>query len=250
MGRLFDYDNAVMRFLGKMADVMYLSALWIFCSIPIFTIGASTTALYYAFNKSVRHNRGYAWKEFFSSFKSNFKQSTIIWLITLGLYVLTVVDCILARQLIAMMSFAKVIYVILLVLVVFETMWVIYLFPYVARFGNTTKAVMKNCALIAIANLPRTILLFIIFVVALIAVLFIPLGILFVPGLYMLIANRILEKVFRKYMTPEDLKAEDMRNCDYVEDHYYDNIDENFNTEEFDKEAEEEFIPKSEENNQ
>lgn len=231
MGRLFDYDNAVMRFLGKVTDVMYLCVLWIICSIPVFTIGASTTALYYAFNKSVRNNRGYAWKEFFSSFKTNFKQSTIIWLIALGLYVLTIVDCILAKQLIQMTSFAKVIYVFLLVLIAFETMWVIYVFPYVARFGNTTKAIMKNCALIAIANLPRTIWLFIIFAVAVVAFIFVPMGFLFVPGLYMLIANRSLEKVFRKYMTPEDLKAEDIRNCEYVEDHYYDNIEEEFSSE-------------------
>ena len=48
---LFDLDNPVMRFLSKVADVLTLNLLFLLCSIPVFTIGASTTALYYCFFK-------------------------------------------------------------------------------------------------------------------------------------------------------------------------------------------------------
>lgn len=43
---LFNYDNPIWRFIGKLADLMILNLLWIICSLPVFTIGASTTALY------------------------------------------------------------------------------------------------------------------------------------------------------------------------------------------------------------
>ena len=62
--------------------------LWFMCCIPVFTIGAATTALYYTVNKSIKNDRGYASSEFFSAFKSNFKQSTVIWLIFLAIYAL------------------------------------------------------------------------------------------------------------------------------------------------------------------
>ena len=43
---LFNYDNPVWRFIGKLGDLIILNVLWLITSIPIVTIGASTTALY------------------------------------------------------------------------------------------------------------------------------------------------------------------------------------------------------------
>ena len=47
MNRIFDMDNPLWRFLGKLADLMILNILFLLCSIPIFTIGASLTGVYY-----------------------------------------------------------------------------------------------------------------------------------------------------------------------------------------------------------
>ena len=92
MESLFNFDNKIFRILRKFCEMIYLSLLWLLFSLPIITIGASTTALYYATNKSLFHDRGYVWNEFWDSFKSNFKQSTICWLMMLGIYLLTIVD--------------------------------------------------------------------------------------------------------------------------------------------------------------
>ena len=71
---LFDLDNPVMRFLSRVADLLVLNLLFILCSIPIFTTGASITALYYCFFKMKDQEEGYLAKRFFKSFKENFKQ--------------------------------------------------------------------------------------------------------------------------------------------------------------------------------
>ena len=97
------------------------------------------------------------------------------------------------------------IYIVFAVLMMFATMWAIYLFPYIARFENQTKMILKNAALIALGNLWKTLLLF----VLLLAAVFI------IPCVYMLLANFILEKIFQKYMSPEDLEAEKERNMEY-----------------------------------
>ena len=44
--KLFSTDNPVWRAMDRMGDLMILNFLFIFFSIPIITIGASTTALY------------------------------------------------------------------------------------------------------------------------------------------------------------------------------------------------------------
>lgn len=80
----FNYDNPVWRFIGKFFDVLVLNVLWVICSIPIFTMGASTTAVYYVTLKLVRDEEGSTIKSFFKSFKENFKQATVIWLIMLA----------------------------------------------------------------------------------------------------------------------------------------------------------------------
>ncbi|HAX53555.1 MAG TPA: hypothetical protein DIW07_01855, partial [Lachnospiraceae bacterium] len=78
-------DNVVMRALSRVCDFILLNILWMICSIPLFTIGASTTALYTVMLKIVKNEEGYIVKGFFRAFKDNFKKGTIIWLIMSGI---------------------------------------------------------------------------------------------------------------------------------------------------------------------
>ena len=212
MAGLFNYDNGLMTTLGKICDCMILSILWCVCSIPIVTVGASTAALYYAVNKSIRYNRGYAYKEFFSAFKSNFKQGTIVWLINIVLLLFGAYDCYILYQLRETISGAKIIMVIIVALLIFLIMWMTYVYPYMARFALPTKALMKNCVILALAHFLRSVLLTVLFVAAVVASLTVPMAGIFVPVIYMVIANRIVERVFRKYMSEEDIEAEEERN--------------------------------------
>ncbi|MFQ7880190.1 MAG: DUF624 domain-containing protein [Blautia producta] len=67
-----EYDSPIMAGIGKVIDIIWLSTLWFICCLPIVTIGASTTALYYTSVKAIRKNRGYVTKTFFHAFKMNF----------------------------------------------------------------------------------------------------------------------------------------------------------------------------------
>ena len=46
MRNMFNSDSSFSKIMNKIADWFILNILWIFCSIPIVTIGATTTALY------------------------------------------------------------------------------------------------------------------------------------------------------------------------------------------------------------
>ncbi len=209
MGRFFNYDNGIMQALSKIFDCICINFLWLLCCIPIFTIGASSAAYYYAYNKAIRQKRSYACKEFFRGFKENFKQSTKIWLLVLLLYIVTFVDCHILSTMSEKVGYAKVLLIIMMAFIVLITMWITYVFPYMSRFENGTKAVMKNSAIIMIANLPWSLLLLILFALATFGFLFVVgLGLFVVPIVYMVFANLILERVFRKYMSPEDLEKE------------------------------------------
>lgn len=215
MDQIFNLDNKFFRGVSKIIDCVWLSILWFVCCIPVFTIGAATTALYYTVNKSIKNDRGYASSEFFSAFKSNFKQSTVIWLIFLVIYALLGFDYY------AMKAYADAgveigkIYIAFFVFGVIVTMWGFYVFPYIARFENTTRNVLKNTVFIAISNIHWTIIMTVLFIGMWVAIyLFMPIA-LVMPVLYQLLKNIAIEHVFKKYMTPEDLALEEERNRNF-----------------------------------
>lgn len=216
MDNVFNLDNKFFQSLGKLIDMICLSALWLLLCIPVVTAGAATTAMYYTVNKVIRHNRGYLAKDFFGAFKSNFKQSTIVWLIILLLYALMGVDCYIMYQFAQAGEKYGSFYVVFIVLIALVTMWAMYLFPYMARFANKTKNVLKNGLLIALANLLKTLAMFVILVAVVLAVFVWPIAIVLVPSCFTLVQNLFMEKIFRKYMTPEDIEAEDERNREYM----------------------------------
>lgn len=208
MAGIFNYDNKFFQGINKLVDCFYISLLWIVFCIPVVTAGASTTAMYYTVNKVLRGGRSYVWRSFWDSFKSNFKQSTIMWMICLGIGCLLGIDMYITRNFMEEGSVMGGLYYIFLFMLVFLILWGIYLFAYTARFENTTKIILKNCALIAIVHLPKTALLLVFLVVAVLIGVFLPFLIPFIPALLTWCMNVVLESVFRKYMTEEDLERE------------------------------------------
>ena len=93
MGGFFDVDGKVYRFMEKITNCLIVSILWTIFSLPIITIGASSTALYYTVYKVIRNDTGHIWREFWNAFKNNFKQSTFLWIIFLLIIAFLGVDC-------------------------------------------------------------------------------------------------------------------------------------------------------------
>lgn len=215
MNRLFNMDNGIFRFLSKMVDCMWLSVLFIITCIPIFTIGASLSAMYYAVQKSLRHDRGYVSSEYWHGFKTNFKQGTITWLIVLAAALVMLFDREIMKSLAEAGSKIGGIYPFFGVLLFFEIIWCTYLFSYMARFENKMTVLMKNAAFIAILNLPWSLLIALITVVFALVLFIIPISIIIVPALYVWLLSLILERIFRKYMSEEDRASEEEMNREY-----------------------------------
>lgn len=185
-----------------------MGVLWLACSLPVVTIGASSAAFYYAYNKCVRQDRGYAWKNFFSSFRSNFKQATRLWVTLLGILLFTVVDYMILNAYAEVLLLAKVLMGCMMTVFVYLTVWGLYVFAYIARFEVETKIAGKMAARLVLENPAWSVLLALVFA----ALIWISFRVSFVgilaPTLYMAAANGILERVFRKYMTAQDLEKE------------------------------------------
>lgn len=202
------FNNRVFDGISKATDVMLIGFYFLVCSLPIFTIGASATALYYATHKCIFKGRGYT-TEFFHSFKDNFKQSTLSWFIFMVLFGILAGDIYITRHMVAPDSPFAAASVFFLVLTVFAIVWAIYHFAYIARFANGFKDSFKVSAIFMIANFGWSIVIVIAIIVLLLLIYRFLFLLIFAPGIFSCALHPMLENVFRKYMSPEDLAKED-----------------------------------------
>lgn len=171
MGKIFDLDSPLVRTLNKVADLMWLNILTLICCIPIFTIGASMTACHYVALKIRRNEEGYIAREFFKSFKMNFKQATLIWMTALFLIVILVTDFVIMRTNteVEIGYWVEVLLLVTALLLAFTLCWV---FAMLAKFTNTTKATLKNAFALSLMNFPKTILMLICYIIPVVVALF------------------------------------------------------------------------------
>ena len=155
MGSLFSYDSPLMTFLTKIADLIIVNILAFICCLPIFTIGASMTALYYVVLKMVRNEECYITKAFFKSFKENFKQATIIWLIMLFVIIVIVADILV--MFFSGISFPGWLVIGVAIVLILLSIAVVHVFPVLARFENTVKGTYRNSFFMGFLAFPRSI---------------------------------------------------------------------------------------------
>lgn len=201
MGRLFDLDSPVMRFLSRMADVIILNLLVIFTSFPIITAGASFTAMHYVLIKMVKNEENYIFKMFFKSFKENFLQATILWLIELVIGGVFIGDFYIMTHSNGKFSLPIVIAILAIAVIIF--MASMYVFPLQARFVNTIGGTLKNSFLIMLLNLPKSVLMMLLYfspiVLLYISEMIVPFWIMFGISGPALGAAYLYKKVFERF---------------------------------------------------
>lgn len=170
-------NSPFFQFMNTLADYVLLNFLWLICCIPIVTIGASTTALYYVTMQTAREEHGYIARSFFRSFKENFKQSTIIWLImfflgatlTFNVSFWFTMRSTIGNVLGTLVSVALLLYIFTL----------FYVFPLLSRFNNTVKQTMKNAFYISLQNLKQTLFITVVNILIILALYLLPISAIF-----------------------------------------------------------------------
>lgn len=153
----FVIDSPVMRFWGRVGDILLLNIVFVVTSIPVITIGTALSALYTVAMKLVRGEDPAIIKEYLKAYKRNFKPATICWLFMAVIGVLLFVDF----RLVAVFS-GTAYTVMRLLLAMILGIWLLtflYLFPYIARFENTILNSMKNALFLSVAHIPSTLMM-------------------------------------------------------------------------------------------
>ena len=162
MSSFFNMDSPLWRFLGRLADIMILNIVFLITCIPIVTIGAAWTSLSYVTLKMSRDEESYIVKSYFKAFRQNFRQATVIWILTLAVMLIFYMDFHIIRNMAS--SMVQIMYVLLSAIALLFGLTLLYVLPVLAKFDNTILNTIKNAFLISISNLPRTLLMLVVIV--------------------------------------------------------------------------------------
>ena len=204
---IFSPDNPVWRFFILIGRLWWLNILWLICSLPVFTIGASTTALIYSCMK-LRKDEGYPTENFFKSFKQNFRQGTALWLLYLLVGVMLGAGLIFWNR--VNIPGAKLAWAVVIAIGVIYFFSIIYVFAIQSKFVNTVKDTIRYSVLMAFTNLKETLFMALIVIGVVLMNLFSVFLINFITlniGLAMVVYLIALhyEEVFKRYIPAEEI---------------------------------------------
>ena len=197
--KFFSVDSPVFRFLQKFLDVLILNFMWLIFSIPIITVGASTVAAFSVAQKMVDEEEGYISKSFVKAFRENWKQGTILWIIT----VIAIYAIYLDFQFFEVTDGNPIGFLIIGILsIAVVVMGLIYAYPLAARYENSIKNILMNSMDISRKYFARTLILaaviffeFIIFQFNTTLIFF---GILMGPGFIIFTIAAFSKRIFQK----------------------------------------------------
>lgn len=197
---IFEEGSPFQRFLNKVADLLILNLIILVMCVPIITIGAALTAMHYVLLKMVRGEEGYIVKSFFRSFKREFGQATILWILFVALGALMASNMVLVLE--GTGHYPIWLPSSILVAAVLELIIMIYTFALLSRFDNSVYHTLLNAVTLTFSELPRSLAMAVITLTPAIAFLtttvLLPLLVLFglsVPGYA---CAMVYDPIFRK----------------------------------------------------
>ncbi len=195
--KFFSVDSPLYRFLSKLLDVIKLNFLWIIFSIPLITVGASTVAAMSVALKMADDEEGYIGRSFLKAFKDNWKQGTVLWLITVAASYAIYLDF----QFFEALEGNPILFLIIgIASTVLAVSALLYSYPLIARYENNLFRTINNSIDITRKYMGRTLLLSAILIVEFILFQFnytmLFLGFLLGPGFMIYTVASFSKKIF------------------------------------------------------
>jgi uncharacterized membrane protein YesL len=193
--RAFDYSSgSFYYYIEKIFDLAALSLLWIITCLPLITIGAATSAFYYTTVKVIRRDKGYLAREYFHSFKQNFKSGSILWIITATISFLLQLNVgILYANSEGLIGLFFICFYTILAILIIGVM--IYVFPILSRFTMKEGLYLKLALYITFRHLPITVILLIGFGIGVFILYYLPLLIIILPAGIMYFNSYLIEPI-------------------------------------------------------
>ena len=205
---MFRYDGPVLTFLSRFWNCVWLSLLFLLCSVPVFTIGLSYSALYYTMRKAMHYERGYVTPGFFHAIRINFRQAAAAGMIFLAVWGILFADYRILRQMLEAGSGVGHFSVVILIVAFLVLLYALWVFAYLSRFQDSLKVIFQNSAYLLFTNVGKTLLAGLLIAACGLVCFLEPILIALLPSLCVWMISILFERAFRANMSEEQLAAE------------------------------------------
>lgn len=207
---IFSMDSGFYRFISRLGDLMILNILFLVGCIGIITIGPSLTAMYTVLLKMLRNESGYIVREYWRAFRRNFKQSVILWGISIVLGIVIYFDIIISDIIGGVPGDGMKIIFLFFGMIYVSVLS--YLFAVQSQFENTTWNMVKNSFWMAVGYLPFTISILVIELIPVFIIMVRPemfwylLPVMLTVGFGVIgyMCAHVFDHIFKNYMPSED----------------------------------------------
>lgn len=203
---LFNYNNPVIVFMVKVANMIIVSLYWILCCIPVVTVLPACAALYHTVNKVIFGNENGVTRDFFRAFKDALKPGVALSVIMELVGGLVVFGIYTGLQIWDAGMFGTV-YMAAGVLIGFVCLTtLIYVAPALSRFEGGISVILRLSMYFSMKNQFRSAWFAVLLGLAFWSVDFFPLLLLVMPALYTDLIRGGVEKVMTGYIKAAGLE--------------------------------------------
>lgn len=202
MNGLLSIDSPLWDISNKALHFLWLSLLWLICSLPIVTAGAAASALCSVTLKYVRDEEGYLTASFFTAFRQNLKQGITIWLILL------LAGAFLGFDFVVYYRSSDTGFAHMLLLTLFLSLALVfvlmhfYVYAVLARYENSVLQIIKNSSIMAVCHWPSSLaMLMLTLAILAIGFLVFPPLLFFAPAGISYLHAKFLRRIFDQYET-------------------------------------------------
>lgn len=201
-----DDENIFLKMIYTLSDMGVISILWMIGCLPIITIGASTTALFYVADKKVSGKESKILFDFIKSYKQNFVQSLLVTVI-LGVLWFSATIYLMMGYSFLQQGFSLSLFI--LVVIVFEVMMLsFYMCALLAKYELKTIMLIKNSFLFIHAYLLESIKAFGVIIAMLFCLVMIPGLLIILPAAIALTASHYIRQSILKFLDRKDVLNE------------------------------------------
>ena len=200
---MFNPENPFFRTLSRLVDLVGLSLVWLFVSLPVITLAPAAAALYQAAVREVRQGGGSAFRHFFQSLRGNLRVGIPL-SITAALFLLAAYFGlgIMATMAAVRQGAAMVLFVAYCVVLLLPTAVMCWSFCLLARYEMRPGAVLLTAFQLTLRHLPSSLLMALLTAGGVyLCLLYLP-AVLVLPCLWALLLSLPVERAFRRY-TPD-----------------------------------------------
>ena len=206
---LFNYNNPVIVFMVRIANMFIVSLYWVICCLPVVTILPACAALYHTVNKVIFGNGNGVTRDFFAAFKGALRPGVVLTVLVEVVGGLVAFGVYTGLQIWDVGLFGTV-YMAAGMLIGFSCLTtLIYMAPTLSRFDGSISVVQRLSMYFAMKNPLRAAWYAVLVGLGVWCVEFFPLLLLVVPALYCDLIRGGTEKLMTAYIRDAGLEDDD-----------------------------------------